>query len=140
MVWNVAGENSLVDLIRRFVLMLMIGNGDMHLKNWSFIYRDGRVATLAPAYDFLSTIPYIPEDGLALNFAGSKKMQEISYAHFKALANKAKLPENLVLQTVKATALEIKSAWNSQKKHAEIPAVIKKCIDLHMKSSALFSP
>ncbi|MBB5536239.1 serine/threonine protein kinase HipA of HipAB toxin-antitoxin module [Rhizobium giardinii] len=31
----------------------------MHLKNWSVIYPDRRTA-LAPAYDFVATIAYIP--------------------------------------------------------------------------------
>ena len=38
---------------------ILIGNGDMHLKNWSLLYLDGRTPVLSPAYDFVSTVHYI---------------------------------------------------------------------------------
>ena len=56
----------------------LIGNADMRLKNGPLIYPDRRRAAVAPAYDLLSTIPYIPD--------------ELSH-----LAAKAPLPERLVL-------------------------------------------
>jgi serine/threonine-protein kinase HipA len=34
---------------------LLIGNGDMHLKNWSLIFSEQITPELAPAYDFVST-------------------------------------------------------------------------------------
>jgi len=42
LLWSLTGEDGLVDFIRRLVFTIIIGNGDMHLKNWSFIYKDGR--------------------------------------------------------------------------------------------------
>ena len=40
---------------------VLIGNADMHLKNWSLLYPDRRTPVLSPAYDFVATLPYIPE-------------------------------------------------------------------------------
>ena len=57
-----------MEFLRRFVFNALIGNADMHLKNWSLIYPDRRAAMLAPAYDFVSTIAYLPDDRLALTF------------------------------------------------------------------------
>lgn len=48
---------------------VLIGNGDMHLKNWSFTYRARRHAGLSPAYDFVSTLTYLPGDRSALAFS-----------------------------------------------------------------------
>ena len=89
MVWFLTGQDGLVDFIKRLVFNIMIGNGDMHLKNWSFIYPDGRTPQLAPAYDFVSTIVYIPNDKLALNLAGEKEMYKISLSSFSKLAKKS---------------------------------------------------
>ena len=59
-------KESLLEFTRRLTFSVLISNGDYHLKNWSLIYRDGRVPTLAPAYDLVSTAYYFtgerPED------------------------------------------------------------------------------
>lgn len=50
-----------------------IGNGDAHLKNFSILYRDAEDRVdLAPAYDMVSTQPYLPRDTLALTLDGTK--------------------------------------------------------------------
>lgn len=43
-----------VELFKRSLFNFLIGNEDMHTKNFSLITRNGKT-TLAPAYDFLST-------------------------------------------------------------------------------------
>ena len=43
-----------VELLKRSLFNFLVGNEDMHLKNFSLITRQGKVG-LAPAYDFLST-------------------------------------------------------------------------------------
>jgi len=43
-----------VELFKRSLFNFLIGNEDMHTKNFSLITRDGKI-TLAPAYDVLST-------------------------------------------------------------------------------------
>jgi serine/threonine-protein kinase HipA len=57
-------------LAKCLVLNHLLGNGDAHLKNFGVIYEDATHVSLAPAYDCVSTIPYIPADipALALSF------------------------------------------------------------------------
>lgn len=54
-----------------------VGNGDAHLKNFSVLYRhaEGQVE-LAPAYDIVSTMPYIPRDTMALTMDDSKQFPD----------------------------------------------------------------
>ena len=40
-------DADVAEFIRRLVFNTLIGNGDMHLKNWSLIYRDRRTASCA---------------------------------------------------------------------------------------------
>ncbi|MBX5460982.1 MAG: type II toxin-antitoxin system HipA family toxin [Steroidobacteraceae bacterium] len=55
----------------------LIGNGDAHLKNFSVLYRHPEdVVELAPAYDIVSTLPYLPKDSLALTLTGSKQFPD----------------------------------------------------------------
>ena len=61
-------------LFDRVVFSFLIGNEDMHLKNYSLIKRDGKVE-LSPAYDFVNTTLAIPntKEELALPLNGKKR-------------------------------------------------------------------
>lgn len=56
-------------LYRLLVLNVILGNGDAHRKNHGVVYSSRADIRLAPAYDILSTIPYIPDDTMALALA-----------------------------------------------------------------------
>ncbi len=137
MVWLLTGETGLVDYIRRLAFSVLIGNGDMHLKNWSLIYSDGCTAALSPAYDLLSTIPYIPDDGLALNLGDSKNMRQIGLHHFEKLAKKAGVPSHLVQQTVRDTTEATLTTWQKNGRHYDLPAEIFERINKHIQSVPL---
>ncbi|MBI1920012.1 MAG: type II toxin-antitoxin system HipA family toxin [Geobacter sp.] len=56
------------------VLSCMIRNGDAHLKNFGVLYeRPGQPVGMAPVYDMVTTVTYIPRDVPALSLAGIKK-------------------------------------------------------------------
>lgn len=132
MVWALTGEAGLRDFIRRLTFCIVTGNGDMHLKNWSFIYEDGMTPTLAPGYDLLSTVPYIPQDGLALNLSDTKDMKSIGMEHFRKLVKKAGAPEHIVLQTVRDTVDATHTAWAEHGKNYDLPADIRNSIQKHI--------
>jgi serine/threonine-protein kinase HipA len=60
-------------LFRRTLFCFLCGNEDMHLKNFSFIYREQKVE-LSPAYDLLNTTMVIssPSEEMALPLKGKK--------------------------------------------------------------------
>lgn len=59
-------------LFRLFVLNCAIRNGDAHLKNFGIVYDDVTgPARLAPVYDLVSTLPYLPKDAMALTLNGT---------------------------------------------------------------------
>jgi hypothetical protein len=62
---------DVLEVLRRLVVDIVLGNCDGHLKNWFFIYPDGRHPRLSPAYDIVSTISYL-QDTMALRFYGAK--------------------------------------------------------------------
>jgi len=137
MLWILTGEVGIVEYIKRLVFTILLGNGDMHLKNWSLIYPDGRTPQLAPAYDFVSTIPYIPNEKLALNLSGTKDMQAITLLHFSKLAKKAGLPEFLVLNTVREMVDRVHEAWSKNKNHYPLPKKLLERIDQHINANKL---
>ncbi len=132
------GEKGINEFIRRFVFNALIGNGDMHLKNWSLIYPDKIEAMLAPAYDFVSTIPYLPNDNLALSFVGTKSFSAINEDLLKRFSSKARLSENQVLEVAFDTVRQFKKAW----KDFESPYLkpeIREIINKHLHTIPLFN-
>jgi serine/threonine-protein kinase HipA len=60
------------DLFKLFALNCALRNGDAHLKNYGVMYPNVTgAARLAPVYDLVSTLPYVPKDGMALTLNGS---------------------------------------------------------------------
>ena len=127
-----AAEGTDVDIrefIRRLTFNTLIGNGDMHLKNWSLIYRDRRTASLAPAYDFVSTIAYIPGDRFALTYSRTKEFSGFNEDELSHLAAKAALPRKLVIDTARETAADFRTVWEREKGHLPMLGEVRKAID-----------
>lgn len=125
-------DADIVEFIRRLTFNMLIGNGDMHLKNWSLIYPDRRQAALAPAYDFVSTINYIPGDKAALNVSRTKEFDEFTEDELSHLAAKAALPERLVLDTARETVDRFHQHWQDEKEHLPLYPDVVRAIDTHL--------
>lgn len=110
-IWAETGESGIAEFVRRLAFNMLIGNSDMHLKNWSLIYPDKRTAALAPAYDLVSTIEYLPDDRLALTFVDSKEYRSVTVGQFERFAAKARLPAKLTLDAMVETVARFKKAW-----------------------------
>jgi len=132
------GDADVAEFVRRLVFSTLIGNTDMHLKNWSLIYPDRRTPILSPAYDLLSTIPYIADDKMALNYSRTKKMAEFSRDELKHLAAKAKISERLVLDTAAETVQRFKQVWSEQKTKLPLENKIVEMVDAHAVSVPIY--
>lgn len=130
-------EEDIAEFIRRLVFNALIGNADMHLKNWSVIYKDKRTASIAPAYDFVSTIPYIPDDSAALKVSRSKKFKDFTLDELSHLAAKSMLPEKLVLDTAKQTFAGFHEIWAKEKVHLALTKSMIEAIDKHLRNITL---
>ena len=132
-----ADEASAVEFVRRLTYSVLIGNGDMHLKNWSLIYPDQRRPILAPAYDLLSTIAYIPEEDSALKFHRSREWESFTYRELETIADKARLPSRLVIATAKETVERFDALWDQEKAHLPFSGEVIAAIDRHRKRLAV---
>ena len=130
-------DEDIAEFTRRLVFNTLIGNADMHLKNWSVIYKDKRTASIAPAYDFVSTIPYIPDDSASLKVSRSKKFSDITLDELSHLAAKAMLPEKLVLDTAKQTVAGFHEIWAKEKAHLPLTKSMIEAIETHLRSIPL---
>jgi serine/threonine-protein kinase HipA len=130
-------DDGIVEFVRRLTFNTLIGNADMHVKNWSMRYPDRRNAVLAPAYDFVSTIPYIPDDEAALKFSRTKRFDEFTEDELAHLANRAAMPETLVLDTARETVELFHQYWNSENENLPLNPRIVAAINAHVKKVPL---
>jgi serine/threonine-protein kinase HipA len=126
------GETDVVEFVRRLTFNALIGNADMHLKNWSLRYLDKRTASLAPAYDCVSTVPYIPDETAALNVSRSKRFDEFSEDELTHMAARARLPEQIVLNTARETAALFHERWRAEKKNLPLAKPVIDAIEKHV--------
>jgi len=126
-------ESDIEEFIRRLVFNVLIGNADMHLKNWSLIYKDPQMPSISPAYDFVSTIAYIKDEKMALKVSRSNRFDAFSMDELSHLAAKARLPEKLVLDTASETVERFHDVWRKEKTNLALTSDAIDAIDEHIK-------
>lgn len=126
--WAETGEPGTYEFLRRVVFSVLIGNADMHLKNWSLLYPNGRTPVLSPAYDFVATLPYIPRDRLALNFGGSRSLAEVTTDQVRRFADTARLPASPLWPIVTETAERTVAAWEGLEEKDLLPREMRESI------------
>jgi serine/threonine-protein kinase HipA len=131
----IAAESDDADIrefIRRLVFNMLIGNADMHIKNWSVYYPDKRIARLAPAYDFVSTIAYLPDSGAALTVSRTKRFDGFDEDELTHLAGRVGLAKALVLDTARETVELFHQHWTAEKNNLPLYADVVSTIDKHL--------
>lgn len=123
--WLETGEAGVSEFIRRLVFNALTGNADMHLKNWSLIYPDGRTPKLAPGYDFLSTTLYIPDENAALKLARTKRAAELTLGELIYMAAKASIPEALAKDTATEAVDRFHQVWSQERAHLPISSALE---------------
>lgn len=92
-------QNPLLEVVKFYqqvIVSFLIGNSDMHLKNFSLIAYNNNQYQLAPAYDMVAVKLLIPEDQeeLALNLNGKKR--NLKRKDFNEAMTKAHIPEKAI--------------------------------------------
>jgi serine/threonine-protein kinase HipA len=137
-VWALLGEEGLTEFIRRIVFNAAIGNANMHLKNWSLLYRDGRTPTLAPGYDYVSTMRYLPERGLTLPLARTKDVSRLDDDLLEKASVQAGVPRGLVKEVAHETARSFIRTWSQHKAGLPIDDLGRRKIDEQLQLVPLF--
>lgn len=92
-------QNPLLETVKFYqqvIVSFLIGNNDMHLKNFSIIANDNKHYELSPAYDMVAVKLLIPEDQeeLALNLNGKKR--KLKREDFNEAMLKAHIPKKAI--------------------------------------------
>lgn len=126
------GESGTNEFVRRLAFSVLIGNGDMHLKNWSLLYpteAEGRKPMLSPAYDFVATLPYIPGDKLGLRFGGSQSLDEITADQVRRFAETARLAAAPLWTIVEEMVERTVEAWRGLVERDLLPRAMRGVVE-----------
>ena len=106
-----------VKLFRLSIFNFLIGNEDMHLKNFSLITRDNKVE-LSPAYDLLNTTIVVPksQEEIALPLAGKKRNLSTKILIDYFAKERLKLNQTIISQVFN----RINTEWNNWEKLIKI--------------------
>ena len=121
------GNEALVDFVNRMIFNVAIANSDMHLKNWSVIYRDGRTPELAPAYDFVSTKLYLGGSETGLAIGSARDFSNVTLEQFERMAQRAQVSSRVVRGAAIAMVERIRDEWTLYR--ANVPEAVVKVID-----------
>ena len=123
-----ADDRAVDQFARRLIYSALIGNADMHLKNWSLIYRDGITAELSPAYDMLSTIAHMNDPTMALRLGKAKRWDNLALDDFSRLADRMGVTSAAILEPVKETIETFRSKWEGLAKDLPVSQRVSEAI------------
>jgi serine/threonine-protein kinase HipA len=127
-----------IEYVRRLVALVVMGNADAHLKNWTLRYPDGRQARLSPAYDLVCVTAYPKADhNLAFPLGGTPRSELITLQSFRALSAALRMPEEEITLTVQETTERLSSSWPEVKRGHPVPAFVADTIDNRLKTLPL---
>jgi serine/threonine-protein kinase HipA len=127
--WAETSQETTYEFVRRVVFSVLTGNADMHLKNWSLLYPDRRTPVLSPAYDLVSTVPYLPNDTLSLNFGDSRDIHEITKDQIRRFAEAARIPVSPLWKIVTETTERTAESWKTLEQREALSKEIRTAIE-----------
>ncbi|QKW08841.1 type II toxin-antitoxin system HipA family toxin [Streptomyces sp. NA04227] len=129
-----------IEYVRRLVAMVVMGNADAHLKNWTLRYPGAGQARLSPAYDLVCVTAYDgPPHKLALPLSGTTNSTAINVESFRRLAPALGLKPELVTKTVQETAEALATTWHEVKVQCPVPAFVVATVEERLRSLPLVS-
>nr|WP_047168061.1 type II toxin-antitoxin system HipA family toxin [Sphingomonas sp. Y57] len=102
---------DILEAVRRIVADILLGNGDNHLKNWSFRFPQSGEIRLSPAYDIVPTILFLPKDTLALRFVGTHQFATVNMHRFERVASFLKIDPKSITREVITTVKRAVDLW-----------------------------
>ncbi len=124
---TVLGAQQLDEFVRRLTFGIAIANTDMHLKNWSLIYRDPMRPQLSPVYDFLSIKPYTKTNESGLAIGNAREFNAVTGDQLRFLATRAGASPTLVTTAAEAMANRFIDEW--QRFRTEVSPDIRTIVD-----------
>lgn len=114
------------EYIQRIICIIVMGNLDAHLKNWTIRYPDGRSPRLSPAYDLVSVSSYPEFHGQELAFAinGGRFADNISPDHLRSFSRSSGIDPGRVIDIAKSAVAALVDSWAQVKTECPVPSFV----------------
>nr|WP_280524012.1 HipA domain-containing protein [Enhygromyxa salina] len=138
------GEDDFRRYMRRLAFMVLSGNADAHLKNWSLLYPDGVSARLAPVYDVVSTVVYpsLPThsalrwlEPLEPTLEPPMQLVDVTLDDLLGVVSQSPADFSQVMDDLEAFVRDAREAWPAIA--AAAPPVVRDRVTAHLAASAL---
>jgi len=119
--------------------MVVMGNLDAHLKNWTLIYPDGRTARLSPAYDLVAVTAYagFEHDELAFSLGNTRRSNLVTVESFRRLGATLDIDADHVVEVAKEAVELLAATWISVKRDCPVPDFVVANIDERLRKLPL---
>ncbi|MCY3838651.1 MAG: HipA domain-containing protein [Gammaproteobacteria bacterium] len=107
----------------------LTGNADLHAKNWSLIYRDGRTPELSPAYDLLCTVRHMKTDRMALQLGSTIRWPDLTLDDFAAVAEAAHADPVAFVAAAAETSERFRDTWREECKSLPLSCAVRSAIE-----------
>lgn len=105
---------DILEAVRRIVADVLVGNGDNHLKNWSFLFPSPGEIRLSPAYDIVPTVLFVPGETLALRFVGTHSFENVSLRRFERVARFLHVDPRWIVREVRQCVERALELWPTE--------------------------
>jgi len=129
-------REALIEFTRRLVFNVLIGNGDAHLKNWTLLYLDKTKPRLSPAYDLVSTIPYIANENIGLKWHGGKRFADVTLASFAGFAKRLGAVDLSLADIARELVGKVLAEWDHHCSELVKNLTLRTKITSHIKAQA----
>ncbi|MGP3928976.1 type II toxin-antitoxin system HipA family toxin [Nonomuraea sp. KM88] len=138
---SVVCPQDLEEYVRRLTAIVVMGNLDAHLKNWTLRYPDGVTPRLSPAYDFVSVSAYdeFRAEELAFPVNGGKVARLITLDNFRSLARRAGIDASWIMGVVKDTATTLVETWPRVRAEEPVPPFVATHVQKRLRSLPLIA-
>lgn len=99
------------EFLRRVAFVVLSGNADAHLKNWSLVYPDGKRPRLSPAYDLVCTLYPGTDRNLALPIHKKYPLESINEGDIVGLAARVGYDESAARDVVADFVVRARAAF-----------------------------
>lgn len=124
--FSVQREIDLEQGFRRMINDVLVGNGDAHLKNWSFLHSEGG-PRLSKAYDIVPTAAW-GDNRLALRLVGHYAMDKVSLARLLRIADFVRFPRDTVSRLTKEMVEGALDTWGTVTSETQTADDIKRLL------------
>ena len=143
----ICGDEDFFRYMRRLAFMVLSGNADAHLKNWSLVYPDGVNPRLAPVYDVVSTVVYSSFythsalrwlEPASPTLDPPKQLVDVTLDDLLVTASYASADTARVMDDLSVFVRDARAAWPAIA--AAAPRFVRDRVTAHLEACSLRSP